>query len=531
MKNLLILLLLFTSLSCQSLTKWFSREPAQFQPQSAKHYIFTVHGLAGNEATFGSLLPTLKNHLEYADPKYEVVTHTFRYATGRMDADVPQFIESFEKFLDEYFKYNRLAKDDKISIVCHSQGGLVTTLWYAKAIAGTDLRQIEIANQVTTIVTQGTPFWGSGMAHIINDKLPFEWMRNLVYKFLAIGRLEVRDMSTASNRIFDFFRQKAAAKVEYLQSPYMLNIAGVHPTTSMQSKKFNLGLRLESDQVVNVPSARLGFYFYSDSIVKYMHNAVSETITMNDFNYSQYFSHDPELKLVESIHTTFGKKTQGMAVVPGRCIDSSSCDQPTYALVFTHLSRCEAKKNTCNQGNYEYLRANLYKSDPSFGQNTHAALMSQMRTFQLSVNLQLPEGFVPPKDFLKSEGISKYLKVDYKYGYKKSANKDVEPINEDALVNKVQEQQDYRIQLGRYREWGSRVAKHFKDKNQLNVQFTGNVKPADVNGNASIINPLNWNERQFPLTVEIDVPGLKKRKVTIPLRPTFTTFVELNLER
>ena len=530
MKNLLLFVLLISSLSCQSLTKWFSREPASGQPAQAKHYIFTVHGLAGNDTTFGSLLPILKNHLEYVDPKYEVVTQTFRYATGTMDADVPQFIDGFEKFLDTFFSQNGLTKDDKISIVCHSQGGLVTTLWYAKAISGTDLRQIEIANKVKTIVTQGTPFWGSGMAHIINDKLPFEWMQNLVYKFMAVGKLEVRDMSTASNRIFDFFREKATANVEYLQSPHMLNIAGVHPRSSMQSSKFNMGFRLESDQVVNVPSARLGFYYYSDSIVKYIYEKVPENVTLNDFNYSQYFSHNPKLKLIETIHTKVGKKNYGMANVPGKCIDTSSCDQPTYAPVFTHLSRCEEKENSCNQGNYKFLRAKLYEGDESFGETTQAVLMNEMRTFQLSVNIQLPKDFVPPKDFLKSEGISKYLKVDYQHGYKKSENKAVEK-EDDALVRREVESQDYRIQFGRYREWGSRVAKHFKETNQLNVQFTGNVKPTDALWKASAINPPGWNEKTFPLTVNIDIPGLKKRKVTIPLRPTYTTFVELTLEK
>lgn len=530
MKNLLLLTILICSLSCQSLTKWFSREPSSDTARTAKHYIFTVHGLAGNETTFGSLLPNLKIHLEYADPKYEVVTHSFLYATGKMDADVPQFIESFEKFVEQYFSYNRLTKDDKISIVCHSQGGLVTTLWYAKAIAGTDLRQIEIANKVKTIVTEGTPFWGSNMAHIINDKLPFEWMQNLVYKIMAVGKLEVRDMSTASNRIFEFFREKATAKVEYLQSPYMLNIAGVNPGNSVKSAKMNMGHRWESDQVVNVPSARLGFYFYSDSIVQAVHESIPENVALSDFNYSQYFSHDPKLKLIETVHTKMGDNPYGMAVVPGKCIDTASCDQPTYAPVFTHLSRCEEKENSCNQSNYEFLRAKLYQNDVTFGKASHETLMNQMRTFQLSVNIQLPKDFVPPKDFFKGEGISKYLKVDYQYGYKKSANKKVEAAD-DALVSREYPFQDYRIQLGRYREWGSRVAKHFKDTNQLNVQFTGNVRPTDAYWKASSINPPGWSEKTFPLSVDIEIPGLKKRKVTIPLRPTYTTFVELNLDK
>lgn len=529
MKNLFLFTILFCSLSCQSLSKLFTREPASQTNRTAKHYIFTVHGLAGNETTFGSLLPNLKNHLEYVDPKYEVVTHTFLYATGNMNADVPQFIESFEKFVNQYFTDNPLKKDDKISIVAHSQGGLVTTLWYAKSISGTDLRQIEIANKVKAIVTQGTPFWGSNMAHIVNDKLPFTWMQDLFYKMMAVGKLEVRDMSTASNRIFEFFREKAAANIEYLQSPHMLNIAGVNPTDSLQSSKFNMGFRLESDQVVNVPSARLGFYYYSDSIVKHIHGSVPETVTLNDFNYSQYFSHDPKLKLIETIHTQVGKKSYGMALVPDKCIDTTKCDQPTYAPVLTHLSRCEDNENSCDQKNYEILRNNLYQNDKSLGEESQKNLMDQMRTFQLSVNIQLPKDFAPPADLLKGEGISKYLKVDYQYGHTKSKNKDVDK-SEDALVSRAFPFQDYRIQIGRYREWGSRVAKHFKETNQLNVQFTGNVRPTDAYWKPSHINPPGWTEKSFPLEVEIEIPGLKKRKVTIPLRPTFTTFVELTLE-
>ena len=528
MKHLLLLIILLGSFSCQSFSKWMGRSPSAETPRSAKHFIFTVHGLAGDATTFGDMLPVLKNHLEYVDPKYEVVTQTFMYSTGRMDADVPQFIESFEKFLVDYFKSNPLGKNDKISIVSHSQGGLVTTLWYAKTIAGTDQRQIEIADKVKTIVTLGTPFWGSGMAHIINDKLPFEWMQNLVYKIMAVGKLEVRDMSLASNKIFDFFRAKAMSKYEQLNSPYMLNISGVAPNTS-KSRRLNVGDRWESDKVVHVPSTRLGFYFYSDSITQYVTEKVSPTVELKDFNYSQYFSHEPEFKLIETTHTTMGD-TLGMAVIPYKCVDAAQCDQPTYAPVFTHLSRCEAQENSCDQQHYKFMRERLYKNDESFGSTTQTVLMNQMRTFQLSFNLQLPKDFVPPKDLFKTKGIAKYIKVNYKHGPKESKNRDAGD-DEDALVNREFPFQDFRIQLGRYKEWGSRVAKHFQDTNQVNVQLTGNVKPTDAYWNQTRINPGDWSAKSFPVTVTVDIPGLKPRTVTMPLRPTYTTFVELNLEK
>lgn len=528
MKHLLLLIILLCSFSCQTFSKWMGRSPSAEAPRLAKHYIFTVHGLAGDATTFGDMLPVLKNHLEYVDPQYEVVTQTFMYGTGRMDADVPQFIESFEKFLFDYFTNFSLGKNDKISIVSHSQGGLVTTLWYAKAVAGTNQRQIEIAEKVKTIVTLGTPFWGSGIAHIINDKLPFEWMQNLVYKFMAVGKLEIRDMSLGSNKIFEFFRAKATSKYEQLNSPYMLNISGVAPAAS-QSRRLNIGERWESDKVVHVPSTRLGFYFYSDSINQFVYEKVSQTIELKDFNYSQYFSHDPEFKLIETVHTTIGENL-GMAVIPHKCVNPYQCDQPTYAPVFTHLSRCEEKQNSCDQQHYEYIRGNLYKEDSSFGKTANDKLMDQMRTFQLSFNLQLPKDFIPPKDLFKTKGIAKYIKVNYKYGPKESKNRDAGD-DEDALVSREYPFQNYRIQLGRYKEWGSRVAKHFQDTNQVNVQLTGNVKPTDSYWQKTSISPENWNEKSFPVTVTVDIPGLKPRTVTMPLRPTYTTFVELNLEK
>lgn len=528
MKHLLLILILLGSFSCQTFSKWLGRAPSSEESRPAKHYIFTVHGLAGNGETFGDLLPVVKNHLEYVDPKYDVVTQTFLYQTGRMDADVPQFIESFEKFLSDFFTDLPLGKDDKISIVTHSQGGLVTTLWYAKTIAGTNQRQIEIASKVKAIVTLGTPFWGSGMAHIINDKLPFEWMQNLVYKIMAVGKLEVRDMSLASNKIFEFFRAKAMATYEQVQSPYMLNISGVAPNSS-KSQRLNVGERWESDKVVHVPSTRLGFYYYSDSINKFVHEKVKDTIDMKDFGYSQYFSNEPEFKLMETVHTTMSDDL-GMAVIPHSCIDAAQCNQPTYAPIFTHLSRCEAKDNSCDKQRYEFMRARLHKDDQSFGKSAHTALMSEMRTFQLSFNLQLPKNFIPPKDLFKTKGIAKYIKVNYKHGPKESKNRKAGE-DEDALVSREYPFQDYRIQLGRYKEWGSRVAKHFQDTNQVNVQLTGNVKPTDAYWQRTSINPTDWSEKTFPVTVTVDIPGLKKRTVTMPLRPTYTTFIELNLEQ
>jgi pimeloyl-ACP methyl ester carboxylesterase len=528
MKNFILIFILAATLSCQSLTKFFDRSPSSETAEKAKHYIFTVHGLAGNATTFTDLLPVIKTHLEYVDSKYEVIGEAFTYNTGNMAADVPQFIESFEQFLDNFFKLHSLNANDKISIVCHSQGGLVTTLWYAKSLAGEDKRQLEISSHVRTIVTEGTPFWGSKMAHIINDRLPFQWMQSLVYDVMAVGKMEVRDMSTASTKIFDFFRDKASAKVEYLNTPHMLNIAGL-AHNPLQSPLFNVGKRWEADQVVNVPSTRLGFYFYSDTINLAINQKFANDIDTKDFTYSQYFSRDPVFRLMETIHTKTKKTKHGMAQVPAYCVNPEACDQVTYPPVFAHLSRCEEKINSCDREKYELIRAKLYKGDESFGLNEHKKLMKDMQSFQLGFNLQLPKGFSLPKDVTTREGISKYLKIDYLHGNTEKLNLKADR-HEDALIKRQYPFQDYRIQVGRHKEWGSRVAKHFQNSDQLNVQFSGLVKPTDPYWKILETNePEGWNEKTFPVTVTVDIPGLKKRVVTVPVRPTYSTFVDLIL--
>lgn len=540
MKKLLLAVALLTTLSCQTFTKWLSRSPSSSHVErSAKHYIFSLHGLGGGQQTFGALLSAMENHLEVVDPKFDVITKPFYYGTGLQDAQVPKFIADFESFLAAFFNEHELSPKDKISLVTHSQGGLIATLWYAKAISGADQKQLLFASKVSSLVTAGTPFWGSSIAHVISDQLPYKWMKYLVYKLMAVGGIEVRDMSTASQNIFNFFREKSSANFEYLENPRMLNIVGVTPGWQVKKignhydsylkRRLNMGNRWESDQVVSVPSARLGFLFYSDSINKSIYGEIKSEISEEQFNYSQYFSRDPELRLAEAVHIPTSEDVYGIARIPEKCLKAENCDHPTYAMMFRHVSQCEEKNSSCDMEQYQHLRTQLFKDDLSYGQKSSDELKNQMRTFQLGFNLQLPKGFKLPKDALTQAGITKYLHVDYIHGHKEKKHFKASAI-EDALIVREFPFQDYRIQLGRYREWGSRVAKHIPEADLLNVQFTGSVQPTDPYWKIDYKDPENWSNRQFPITIKVQIPGLKPRTISVPVKPIFTTFVELVME-
>lgn len=555
MKNVLLYALIFSLFSCQSVTKWL-REPSSENQPSAKHYIFTVHGLAGNKTTFGNLLPVLEKHLESVDPKYDVVAKSFVYGTGLTDAEVGKFIGEFEKFLDEFFVEHSLNLEDKISFVTHSQGGLITTLWYVKTLAAED-RQIEAANQgktlelaesekrqlaildqVDSIVTEGTPFWGSTLAYVVNDRFP-QFLQYLVFKMMGVSRGEIRELSIASRSIYDSYKKRAEAVFVNLRNPRMLNIAAVVPGWIMNmspehyngflSRRLNIGNRLESDFAVNVTSARLGFYFYSDTLQDMINEKIPAHVQEKDFYYSQYFGRDPAMKLVESVHTV-RDLNYGIAYVPEKCIEAAACDHSTYGMVFQHLSKCSEKNNSCNHKKYTNFLSQLYKNDTSYGKKANDDLMNQMRTFQLGFNIELPKNFTLPPDIKNSEMISKYIRVKYKYGNSKSANRKVSVLN-DAVLQREYPFQDYRIQLGRYREYGSRVVKHIPKANLLNIQFSGNVQPTDAYWQVLPEAPDNWASKQFPIYVEVKIPGLKKRTLEVVVKPTFTTFVDLILEK
>lgn len=539
MKYYLLLLSVLVLASCETFKAF--RGPASVKP---KHYIITIHGIAGSPDSFQGILPALEEHLYAVNQSYDISLRNFKYSTGEKAAEIERFVSEFENYLVKEIPV--LNDGDKISLVTHSQGGLVGYIWYLKALDGVDLKQRAYMERVNGFVTLGAPFWGSRTTFLIKKFIPNADIQDFIFDTLKYGDQEITDLTAASEKIYGYFSRMAQKNyVNIYYDPRMLNISGVVPASkgeemAKKSKflkfindlkkkvvkvfdyRLNVGTRWESDQAVNVASARLGFYYYSDAITRYMELEKKNNLNVEDFDYSRFFKTDPKYILVEGVHAkASGYPDYAIASVPDQCIDPGQCKHPTYLYVFKHLANCEDPKGSCRMDRYTDIVKRLEVAKSTLSLETNEILRNEMRTFNLGLDLELPKNFVPPKDMLDSKTLMNYLQVDYYYG--NDNKKHLKDVKKDGLV-KTQVPYNYEIRIGRLNEWGSRIINYSADRNKIQIQLTGTVQPISTAPSSFDVN------KKYPLQMVINIPGLKKRKLVIPLQPTYTTFLDLQLD-
>lgn len=531
--------------SCQFFSK--PRGPASIKP---RHIIFTVHGIGGTDDTFGSLQTVIEPQLEEVDPAYDVVTKKFVYPTGSDTGDVFLFSEQLGATIEEAFEDRPIEENEKISFVVHSQGGLVTTIWFIQALSQTNHPHHRLARQVQAIVTESTPFWGSKAAYFAYD-----WGRNVglsrfFQKYLRMSPAELRDMALGSNNVLRFFQTGTQLMSQPWSTgvrPRMLNLAGIMPDLRSHymkellssnglnfgpgltdffekqvRKSLNSGIRWESDSAVNVPNARIGFNF-ALGLDNYNRN---EVLKIDQFQKSLFFEEVP-LVVVETVHaSTLPDQFMDIAWIPPRCRDQKSCNHPAYKYIFKHLAHCDREGSSCDVEAYQKSMANLFPSDPSQGKERSDYLLSQMRTFGFTVNVRLPEGYQVSRKLLNDDDVDEFIQMDF--ARKQTRVLNVGDLESDGLI-KSSRSQKWEIRIGRRAEAFSRVIKYFPQENQLRFYFSGNVAPKDMNG--AFFDFSNQIPEGFPLKVRVALPGLKPRVVEAPLQPTYTTFVDLKLDR
>jgi pimeloyl-ACP methyl ester carboxylesterase len=539
MKKYLLMVPLVLLASCETFQIEALRAPASVKQ---KHYVFSIHGLGGEPKSLGQLMPLLEEHLTQVDPNTEVITKDFDYSGGEKGADVERFVSQFENFLSKELADVTSDSRDKVTLVTHSQGGLIGTLWYLKAIAGVDLKQKMFAERVNGFVAIGVPFWGSKTTFILKDFIPTEYLQKTIFSALKISDEEVTDITASSEKLYGYFQKFASRNyVNSYYDPRMLSVIGVVPDarfdkpaqksffgffsdiknkfTSVFDNRLNLGERWESDQAVNVSSGRLGFYYYSDTLYQQILQKKPTEITMKDFDYSRFFKTDPKVIYTQAVHSYASNHPKfAMANVPEECFQPAQCEQVAYVDVFKHVAHCETVESTCNMKAYSLLVNQLEVGRRKITKQTSEDIYSQMRTFSLGLKLTLPKNFVPPKELVDPKLVTRFISADFKHSTEKSS---LAVEAEDGLI-KSKLSQGWEIRLGRYKEWGGRILHYDAVKNQVNIQLTGNIQMKNK-GQLDLT-------KQYPLQMVVQVPGLKKRYLTIPLRPTYTTFLDLQLE-
>ncbi len=143
-----------------------------------------IHGIASNKGAFGQWDKYLtKNYPEECFSPY-----FFEYDTGNNQLDLNDFITEFDKFMHQKFDG---VKTKDITIVAHSQGGLITFFWLKKLFDKGDL----LASRVNNIMTMATPFYGARIANL--------GVGLGTYILPNLGKKELRDMKIGSKKVIE----------------------------------------------------------------------------------------------------------------------------------------------------------------------------------------------------------------------------------------------------------------------------------------------------------------------------------------
>lgn len=509
------------------------REPSNISKPI--HFIFTVHGISGNATTFGALNSALTEHLNKLVPSYQhrVITHT--YSTGNNDLNTYNFSQQLGLNIQQVLRENKNTKN-KISIVSHSQGGLISWIWYLKSLAKDPGYEnfYDDAVKVDGFLTLGSPMWGSKLANLAHDKGILQKIQNLAKKLNInppmLGKKELAEMAHGSDTIYKFRKKSIFADQNNINVPArVLAIAGVFPE-STATKVRNLGLfyrtllmwgeqfagsgdgfRLESDIAVTLPMARFNF-FYSPPKFK------GDILNFEDFYIFKNEKYD-RLSLVESPHVSWNQeKFYDIAEVPAECStikEGKTCTHPSYPYILNFLSNCTEYTGKCNLNEIHNTLFHFIKSDRLALHSPNGLEPKNMHSMVLDFNLILPDNFDE----------TKFSAKDFKYEF----------LNEH-LGNGINvHDPSYRFILARNSEIISKVvklAKYINEDNQiekhLRVTLYGHILP----NYAKMSPPYNEYqaaiEKGITLPLKIYLPNLPVKTAYVKVKPTYSTFIEFD---
>jgi len=561
MKLLILFVVTSLFLSCQSLNT--TQRDISNTIEKPKHIIITIHGLSGNADTFGFFKDVTEKYLNQINSNYQSEVIHFVYPTGRDESKgTYQFAmgpNGLDTFINNVYKEKNLTENDKISFVCHSQGGIIAYVWYfSNLIKNTD--HFQHLKQVENIITLGTPFWGSKIASILTDErnpdiIPL--VKLLAPEDFKMTRREIADLAYASDNVYNLrtmaiqMDRNPAIKAKLDQMPVrMMNIIGLLPydknelfadhiesekTTSTLArnminviyhiyKKSYMGFknkRIENDIAVPVTSGRWNFIYSKPLIVRNQ-----ETIESDDFLDFSQLVNKSKFIFTESSHLPFEtEKTLSMAYVNKNCLDANTCDHPTYRYVLEALANCK-EFQMCQNSEYQQI-INTFKYSNLEEYTNFKAIQKSIQSFAIQINIKLKKGTIDswPVKYFKKTNVYPHSEDSNQIWALKNYSLIPQMIdigtNKAGLVRNT-EQTQFRIYLGDPNETKSVdvISRNFtspRDYEDIRINLTGRVEVLNSQKKSSYVVP-----------IKIKIPDEPEITVKTKIRPGYSTFFELD---
>ncbi len=300
------------------------------------HFVFLVHGIASKPESFGMLAEIIgEQHDSLADGS-NLYVEKFQYKTQDDKIDVNKISIELADFIEEKIKSRGgIGSHDKISLIAHSQGGLIATRYLLRSAMGDARYHKKYLQNYFSFITLGSPLWGSKVA-ILGTKLK-ALARLIGLDILSdFGSTQLAQMQVTSPTIDELryllIEPFAQTLMQQLQSQIkFVHFAGM-PEPLKFLRPFVTGKnQFEDDTAVPLPSTHLDFSYYVEKS-DYTNKSV---INVEDF-YSTKFSTEENFYPVSAFHSPIlknGQRLHGIGYFPKNCLQKNYkyCPHPVLA--------------------------------------------------------------------------------------------------------------------------------------------------------------------------------------------------------
>lgn len=328
MRLISILLVLLTLVACSTP----NRGPAS-NSTTSRHFIFLIYGIGGSKETFGEMERALVTSLDE-----NVITRSIEYSTGDHQLDTRFFAKEVSEAIKKIVLENGgFLEKDKVSMIMHSQGGIVGTIYLYELFKGNPLFWQEPKKHMDSFITLGTPYWGAKVANIGDE------LSGIVQSIdaLKMGKNELKGMSFYSDTIYNFrhtiIDKNFADLIEEIKkSVRIMHLAGKASALNFLAP-FVVGKNAyEDDGAVSIPSSRFDFLYYVQEESDH-----SRSIKKEQFESTALIEN---YKIIDALHVSHkgdDPKYYAEAFIPKDCIDEIICDHPSYKLIVPFLMGAE----------------------------------------------------------------------------------------------------------------------------------------------------------------------------------------------
>jgi hypothetical protein len=265
------------------------------------------------------------------------VAQTYEYDTKSSSLSTFDFARDFNRFIDFTLAKNNFAGTDKISLIMHSQGGLIGSLWLLSVRES----RPDLYSKLDSFITLSTPYYGSKMARL-GKRVLFSLAARKSNPLSPMGKIQLNDMSYGSSNIL--FLENSFSEIFEGNQIRFLAVSGEKLISNPE-----VG---EGDTTVSPYSANPNHYAYKIS---------ASGVTENH--------HLGVVPFTTVVATHIRSTIPGIAYIEKDCLEKAACDHPSMGIIESQLNGTEVD---LKKRDFQKFRVHVYLKKIAKGMNVVA---------------------------------------------------------------------------------------------------------------------------------------------------------------